>query len=205
MDGIGSSHFPITTSNPEVQQWFDQGHTLIHSFWYYEAERAFRWCLKLDPNAAMAYWGLARSYYWRERDIDREAAFMREASKRKDRVSDRERLYIEAWEELYTPEAIVAQRAGGAPADEVRRRLRGRLEQIIRKYPDDLEAKALFAWEARGLSSRGDIEATLQQILAKIPDHPGAHHYRIHIWDGREAERSLDSALAYGRTVPAIG
>src|SRR5207302_2736188 len=61
MDGIGKTHFPITTSVPEVQQWFDQGHTLLHLFWYYEAERAFRWCIKLDPDCAMAYWGLARA------------------------------------------------------------------------------------------------------------------------------------------------
>ena len=61
MEGIGHSHFPITHSNPEVQAWFDQGNTLLHNFWYFEAERSFRWCLKLDPDNAMAYWGLARA------------------------------------------------------------------------------------------------------------------------------------------------
>src|SRR5215471_3732094 len=61
MDGIGKVHFPITTAKPEVQEWFDQGVALLHSFWYYEAERSFRWCLKLEPGNAMAYWGLARS------------------------------------------------------------------------------------------------------------------------------------------------
>ena len=61
IEGIGRTHFPITTRNPEVQRWFDQGHTLLHHFWYYEAERAFRWCLKLEPDNAMAYWGLARA------------------------------------------------------------------------------------------------------------------------------------------------
>ena len=59
--GIGVAHFPITTKNPEVQHWFDQGNALLHSFWDYEAERAFRWCLKLEPDNAMAYWGLARA------------------------------------------------------------------------------------------------------------------------------------------------
>src|ERR1700687_5402615 len=34
MDGIGKTHFPITAKNPEVQKWFDQGNTLLHSFWY---------------------------------------------------------------------------------------------------------------------------------------------------------------------------
>src|SRR5204863_1232113 len=54
MEGLSITHFPITTKNPEVQKWFDQGFTLLHSFWYYEAERAFRWCLKLEPECAMA-------------------------------------------------------------------------------------------------------------------------------------------------------
>src|SRR6266545_2834551 len=61
MTGIGEAHFPITTRNPEVQRWFDQGNALLHSFWDYEAERAFRWCVKLEPDNAMAYWGLARA------------------------------------------------------------------------------------------------------------------------------------------------
>ena len=60
MDGIGKAHFPITSRVREVQEWFDQGNALLHSFWYEEAERSFRWCLKLDPDCAMAYWGLAR-------------------------------------------------------------------------------------------------------------------------------------------------
>ena len=60
MEGIGHTHFPITTKVPEVQEWFDQGNTLLHSFWFEEAERSFRWCIKLDPDCAMAYWGLAR-------------------------------------------------------------------------------------------------------------------------------------------------
>ncbi len=67
LDGIGRAHFPITTTNPEVQAWFDQGHTLLHSYWFYEAERAFRWCLKLEPGNAMAYWGMARASGNRER------------------------------------------------------------------------------------------------------------------------------------------
>src|SRR6478672_7387406 len=41
IEGIGKAHFPISTKNPEVQEWFDQGVTLLHSFWDYEAERAF--------------------------------------------------------------------------------------------------------------------------------------------------------------------
>jgi hypothetical protein len=94
MEGIGKVHFPITTSVPEVQEWFDQGVALLRSFWFYEAERSFRWCLKLDPECAMAHWGMALSV---ERGNERFEPLLAEALKRKDQVSERERLYIEAW------------------------------------------------------------------------------------------------------------
>jgi hypothetical protein len=81
IDGIGETHFPITTSKPEVQQWFDQGHTLLHSFWFFEAERAFRWAVKLDPDAPMPYWGLVRAT-----GGTRAAAFMKEASRHRARA-----------------------------------------------------------------------------------------------------------------------
>src|SRR6185369_8618901 len=85
MTGIGVAHFPITTKNPEVQKWFDQGSALLHSFADYEAERAFRWCLKLEPDNAMAYWGLARAGYGgNDRSID----MIREAMKRRAHVTE---------------------------------------------------------------------------------------------------------------------
>ncbi len=205
MEGIGKTHFPITTSVPEVQEWFDQGHTLLHSFWFPEAERAFRWCLKLDSECAMAYWGLYRS----TEDDKRAAAFLREASKRKDKVSDRERMYIEAWEArttassplLYTLEELEAQKP-----------FLRKLEQIMLKYPDDFEAKALYALANlfsyhRGPDLAGNLygeELILQEILRVQPDHPGAHHYRIHNWDAPEAAVALDSIAAYPRIVPSI-
>ncbi len=206
MEGIGKTHFPVTTSVPEVQEWFDQGHTLLHSFWFPEAERAFRWCLKLDPECAMAYWGLYRCAQYDEK---RAAAFLREASKRKDKVSDRERMYIEAWEARttvvsplhYTPEMAEAQKP-----------FLRKLEQIMLKYPDDLEAKAIYAHAnlfsyATGSDSAGNRygnEQILQEILRIQRDHPGAHHYRIHNWDGPDAVAALDSLAAFPRIVTSI-
>jgi hypothetical protein len=93
MEGIGKVQFQVTTSKPEVQMWFNQGMALLHSFWYYEAERAFRWAIKLDPDCAMAYWGLSLSAM----DEGRSQAFLKEALLRKDKVSERERFYLEAW------------------------------------------------------------------------------------------------------------
>jgi len=114
--GIGDAHFAITTKNPEVQKWFDQGNALLHSFWFYEAERAFRWCLKLEPDNAMAYWGLARA----AEGNDRSADFIREAARRKDRVSERERLYINASAAYLLPDTL--RDKDGAPNYEERNR-----------------------------------------------------------------------------------
>src|SRR5262245_52817796 len=202
MEGIGKAHFPISTSVPEVQMWFDQGHVLLHSFWYYEAERAFRWCVKLDPECAMAYWGLARS----AADGDRAASFIREAARRKEKVSERERLYIEAWEALYGPAVPKDPSATGEAADGRHDRFKYLLEKLTLKYPDDLEAKSLFALENLGSkNNRYGADLILQQVLAKDPRHPGAHHYRIHNWDGKEGEYALDSCRLFGTVAPNVG
>jgi peroxiredoxin len=217
LEGIGRSHFPITTRVKEVQEWFDQGHTLLHSYWFYEAERAFRWCIKLDPDCAMAYWGLYRaspgtfgSSSISMLDDKRAAAFLREAVKRKNKVSERERLYIEAWEARATSQVPVAYL--GEIADR-HKEFKSRLERIVLKYPDDIEAKALLAMEnlqsyAVGLEPSGNRmgnELLLQQVLAKHPQHPGAHHYRIHTWDGVDGIVALDSCTKYGSIAPAVG
>jgi peroxiredoxin/tetratricopeptide (TPR) repeat protein len=198
MEGIGVAPFPITTRNPEVQQWFNQGNALLHSFWFYEAERSFRWCLKLEPDNAMAYWGLARAT-----DGDRAADFLREAVKRKDKVTERERLYIEAEEAVLLPDPV---RDSGAKPDyrELRRAEMKKLETLCVKYPDDMEARALLAEVTMG-DSRYGAELIIREILAREPNHPGAHHYRIHNWDYNEPEQALASCRAYTDLVPGIG
>ena len=197
--GIGEAHFAITTKNPEVQKWFDQGNALLHSFWYYEAERAFRWCLKLEPDNAMAYWGLARS----AEGNDRSADFIREALKRKDGVSERERLYIDASAAYLLPDPL--RDKDGAPNYEERnRRYKKVLETLCVRYPDDMEALSLLALANMGADRYG-TELMLREILAREPNHPGAHHYRIHNWDYNEPEQALESCRRYTELVPGIG
>ena len=205
MAGIGAAHFPITTRNPEVQRWFDQGNALLHSFADYDAERAFRWCLKLEPGNAMAYWGLARASMLRGLGGDgRPADMIREALQRKSQVSERERLYIEALAAELLPDPVHdpdSQRT----ADQNRRRRGNKiLETICVQYPDDMEARALLALNTMG-DARYGTELMIREVLARQPDHPGAHHYRIHNWDYHEPEQALESARRYGDIVPAIG
>src|SRR4029079_3223766 len=124
----------ITSKNPEVQKWFNQGVALLHSFWFEEAERSFRWCLKLDPDCAMAYWGLAHcGFNWftitspnfDDKQWDRYKTFLKEAVRREDKVTDREKMWIDAYADTVAPDA---KERGKIIVD--------RLQKIVVKYPD---------------------------------------------------------------------
>ena len=55
---IGTSPFAVTTASSQAQDYVDQGVALLHGFWYYEALRSFRQATKIDPQCAMALWGI---------------------------------------------------------------------------------------------------------------------------------------------------
>ena len=203
MRGIGTAPFPITTKNPEVQKFFNQGNLLLHSFWFEEAERSFRWCLKLEPDNAMAYWGLARcGFSWfgmmapsfEGKEFERYHTFLKEAVKRKLTVTERERMYIEAFEHATAPSK-----------DDHMVTLNNDLKKLVAAYPDDLEAKAMLALHGIGKETPEAVEKLVQEVLAKNPMHPGAHHASIHNWDGVNSIKAIRSCEKYGRSAPGIG
>src|SRR3954468_24383683 len=57
--GLGDVHHPVSTQNKQAQEFFDQGMKLIFGFNHEEARRSFQQAAKLDPNLAMAWWGVA--------------------------------------------------------------------------------------------------------------------------------------------------
>src|SRR5262249_23713145 len=61
MPGMGKIHFPATTTKPDAQAFVDQGVAQLHSFYYFESERSFRQAAQVDPDCAIAYWGMAMS------------------------------------------------------------------------------------------------------------------------------------------------
>ena len=94
MENPGNVHFPVTSDHPDVQAMFDQGVGQLHGFWYFEAERSFRQVAAWDPDCAMAYWGMAVANFENE---ERAKQFMEKAWERRAHVSERERMYIDAW------------------------------------------------------------------------------------------------------------
>ena len=59
LDGMGTSSMPVTTRSAEAKKFFHQGVSQVHSFWFQEAERSFVQAAALDPDMAMAYWGIS--------------------------------------------------------------------------------------------------------------------------------------------------
>ncbi|HRK65298.1 MAG TPA: hypothetical protein PLN53_12960, partial [Terricaulis sp.] len=59
MAGLGDAHFPIATTHPLAQDYFDQGLRYTQAFNHAEAIRAFRYAQQLDPTCAMCAWGEA--------------------------------------------------------------------------------------------------------------------------------------------------
>jgi peroxiredoxin len=98
MGNTGRVKFAVTTKNPLAQRFFEQGVGQLHGFWYWEAERSFRQVAAIDPECAMAYWGMAMANV---NNGDRAVKFIREAVERKDNVGRRESLYIDALSDYY--------------------------------------------------------------------------------------------------------
>ena len=196
--GMGKVHFPVTTSNPEAQAFIEQGVGQLHSYYYLEAERSFRQAAKLDPELAMAYWGMAMANVNNEK---RARGFLAEARKRDSKVSAREKLYLDALSALY---------AQGVDEKQRKKSHLLALETLVQEYPDDLDARAWMAmvtWQnagSDGIGSRQAVDLVLESILQAEPSHPGAHHYRIHLWDGVKPIRAEKSAGLYAGTAPGI-
>src|SRR6476646_9297598 len=62
IERLGTVSFP-TSCKPETQPAFTRAVALLHSFWYEEAEKAFRQVAAADPQCGMAWWGVAMSDY----------------------------------------------------------------------------------------------------------------------------------------------
>jgi len=175
--GIGDSHLEITTKSAKAQAYFDQGLNLLHCFWDFEAYRAFKEAARLDPNAAMAYWGIveAISDYSAMEEIKKSA--LEKAKTLMDKASDHEQFYIRAQQ--------AQQDKDDAPKD-----YRSEMEALIDKYPDDIDAQLLLALHMDYGYGKTDgkprdntiySRALVQDVLRTHPNSAAAHHYRIHL------------------------
>ena len=218
--GLGAYSFPITTSEPEAQLYFDQGIALLYGFNHDEAARYFRRAAELDLAAAMPWWGLALAigpnYNDTAVDEARAAATyeaVRNALGRLDAASARERAYVEA----------LALRYPSADPDSdwlaQHREYSDAMRAMVARFPDDLDAATLFAeslmmlrpwqlWTQDGDPAPGTLElvAMLESVLRRNPDHAGANHFYIHAVEASpNLERAIPSATRLMTLVPGAG
>jgi hypothetical protein len=216
-DGLGNLHHPVTTNSPLAQRFFDQGLTFVYAFNHDEATGSFREAARLDPNMAMAYWGIALSLGPNinlPEDTERgKQAYeaIQKAQSLEAASSDEERQYIEALAKRYAADGKMNDALQKAYADAMR--------DVAHRNPDDPDAGTLFAesmmdlnpwkfWNADGTPVPGteEIVATLEGVIAKRPDHIGANHYYIHAVEAsKDPGRALASADRLGKLVPAGG
>jgi len=205
-DGLGSYSRKVTTDSAEAQRYFDQGLGFLHGFNHRAAIRAFQQAAEIDPECAMAHWGVALAcgphinsmavpppaaeLAWKELEL---------AEKNAGNASPVEQALIDALAKRYAnpqPEDRSGLDRGYADA------MRG----VWKKYPKDPDVGALFAeammnlrpwdqWTPDGNPQPGtdEIIATLDAVLKLNPNHPLANHLYIH---AVEASPNPERAMA---------
>jgi tetratricopeptide (TPR) repeat protein len=202
MTGIGNGHISISAS-PEAQVWFDQGLNLLHDFWDYESIKAFEQGVRVDPQCAMCWWGIAQAEGFRG-GAGRVYATraIAEAVRLKGHAKGAEKLYIEA-----TVAGALAK--NGDKTQEL-----AVLRKLVKKYPKDIEGRIFLAitledgYDDAGEPKAGEKEgiALLEGVLREAPNDSAANHYWIHAMEpGNHPERALQSATLLASLAPTSG
>jgi tetratricopeptide (TPR) repeat protein len=219
LGNLGSYHRAITTTNAEAQQFFDEGLTLLYGFNHEEAFRSFERAAALDPKAPMPHWGMSLALGTNYNDtatpdrLKQAHTHLAHAQERAANGSEVERAFIDALAKRYvsTPDD------GNQPKREAE--YSAAMGEVSKKFPDDLDAATLYAESMMNLrpwklyTFHGDPEpgteqivATLESVIKRNPDHPGANHYHIHAVEAsRTPDRAVPSAKRLETLVPAAG
>jgi tetratricopeptide (TPR) repeat protein len=191
--GLGNVTYKITTANERAQAYFDQGLRLAYAFNHGEAQRAFRMAQKLDPECAMCFWGEAlvlgpNINLPMQEDANAPAfAAAQKAKALAGKASPREQALIGALATRYGSDPKAAR-----PAFD--KAYASAMAKVAAQYPDDDEIATLYAeavmdlspwdyWKPGGRKPNPQsvpIVPTLERVLARNPNHPGAIHLYIH-------------------------
>ena len=216
--GLGDLHHPVSTHHPDAQKFFDQGLRFIYAFNHDEAARSFQHATELDPNLAMAFWGIAEAVgpnYNDPADPDRYKHAHDAVQKAVDLSGDAspsEQAYIQA----------MAKRFPADPNSDLKKAAedyRDAMRQVVSQFPDDLDAATLFAesgmnlhpwglWHQDGTPEAGtdEIVTILESVIKRDPNHLGAIHYYIHAVEAsNNPERALAGANKLAALAPGAG
>ncbi|HYJ90632.1 MAG TPA: tetratricopeptide repeat protein, partial [Pyrinomonadaceae bacterium] len=216
--GLGNIDHPVTTKSSEAQKFFNQGLAYLYAFNHEEAINSFKQAVKLDPELAMGYWGIALglgSNYNVPANATQLAeayANLQKAIALEPKASQADRDYISALSKRYSSDPKADQQKLAADYSSA-------MGDLSKKYPDDLDAATLYAesmmnihpwqlWSVDGKPNEGTLEiiAVLESVLKRNPNHIGANHYYIHAVEASPfPERGLASASRLAPLAPSAG
>ncbi|MDR8392297.1 hypothetical protein NC796_14180 [Aliifodinibius sp. S!AR15-10] len=217
-DNLGDHHYPVSTSNSKAQAYFNQGLRLAYAFNHAEAHRSFTEAARLDPNLAMAYWGQAYAlgpnindpFPDDERKINAYQAIQK-AIAMDGEASEKEKALIQALAQRTSPELK-------SDLDALNTAYMQAMEQVVQDYPDDPDIQTFFAesvmntmpwnyWDGQGNPNPGTLKGkeALETAIELNPEHPGAHHFYIHMVELPQPELAVPSAEILGGLMPAAG
>ena len=218
-DGLGAVSYKITTSNPAAQTSFDQGLRLTYAFNHGEAQRAFRKAQKLDPECAMCFWGEALALGpninlpMQDEALAPAFAAAQKARALAANASPREQALIAALSARYAENPKADRKALDAA-------YAAAMGKVAAEFPEDNEIAVLYAesvmdvspwnyWQPGGREPNPQsvaIVPTLERVLAKDPNHPGAIHYYIHAVEASDRpERAEPHADRLRGAIPGAG
>ena len=207
---LGKVSFPISCA-PAVQQQFDRGVALLHSFAYTAAEDTFQGVAKLDPRCAMAHWGIAMTYFhqlWEPPIAPATISIAQKEIQRAQQIgtgSKRERQFINALGLMYQDAATVPYRTRALNYEHA-------MSDLASENRNDVEAQVFYALALLANAPPADKTHANQKQAADLlepldrayPQHPGIPHYLIHAYDNAElAPKGLPAAKAYVQIAPS--
>ena len=181
--GPAAAEFPIACRGQETQAYFNQAVVALHSLDAKAADRSFYQAALLEPDCAMAWWGLAISNI-ENRVLARH--YLDKAAVHAARGSEREGRWLAVLERFLQE---------GASEEDRRNQVAQALSRIATQNPADHEAAAFLV---RQLVSNRDagmpvpllaaVDALIAQVLRERPNHPIAL-YRLLLWEREQPER----------------
>ncbi len=208
VETLGEVHFPTSCKAVDVE--FTRAVALLHSFGYEEARRQFEAVAVKDPACAMAYWGIAMTWYhpiWTPPNANDLAAGTQAAARAAElsaNTPERERGFIAAIGEFYRDADRLDHRTRAKSYSDAMLRLSERL-------PDEHEVQIFYALSLLGTAPADDTtfanqkkaSVILNALLPLEPQHPGITHYMIHSFDYPQlASEALPAARAYSKIAP---
>jgi Tfp pilus assembly protein PilF len=210
LEKVGTVHFE-TSCAPRVAPKFDRALAMLHSFEFSAAIDAFHGVLKEDPNCAIAYWGIALSQWdnpfagHRPPEVLKDAGATIQKGIAIGAKTQRENDYLAAVAEFYKNADTVNEHTRTLNYEAA-------MERLTHKYPDDFEAQIFYALalaqdaspEDKTYARQKQSAAILESAIEKQPDHPGATHYLIHVYDVPSlAVHGLKAASHYASIAPS--